>query len=213
MTAGFFVATILARHLTPKPLALLASSGIPTFRHPFFNSSVLIPAEPITEDEVEHLLAEPTSVGTCPSSVFETDMVLPSGAKNPHFDASSQPPSDRKGQDPNRGIFYDYFLYRNDFPAYVGKVDTGFEWAVDKTKTLQEWPLTILLQGDADDDVDKAVCMSVADLLGSRAVLLMAKGQGHRFGRTSFLEDQSPGMDEIRSATRELENTVNYALN
>lgn len=211
------MATLVAHHCTPKPLALLASSGIPTFRHPFFNSSVLIPPVPTTKDQVEHLVAEPVSVGTCPSSVFDVDMLLPSGAKNPRFDAASQPPLDRKGQDPNRGILYDYFVYRDDFLSYVGMVDPGFDWAADTAnddaqKKLEDWPRTTLLQGDADDDVDKTVCASVAQLLGSRASLLMAKGGGHRFGRTSFLEDDGIGMDEIRSATRELENNVKSAL-
>lgn len=69
--AGFFLATIITHHLMPKPLALLANSGIPTFRHPFFNSSVLITPEPLSENELEQLLAEPVSIGTCPPSVFD----------------------------------------------------------------------------------------------------------------------------------------------
>lgn len=211
------MATLVAHHATPKPLALLASSGIPTFRHPFFNSSVPIAPEPTTEDDVQRFLAEPACVGTWPSSVFDVDMVLPSGGKNPRFDAASQKPPDREAQDPSRGILYDYFVYRNEFLARVGMVDPGFDWAADKTredtkKRLQDWPLTTLLQGDADDDVDKAVCASVAELLGNSAVLLMAKGGGHRFGRTSYLEDEGLGMDEIRSATRQLENNVDSAL-
>jgi hypothetical protein len=206
---GFFVATIIAHYLTPKPLALLSFTGIPTFRHQWFNSSVLIPTEPIKEDEVEHLLAEPVTVGTTPPSVFHLDMLLPSGAKNPGFEASSQLPFDRQCQDPNRGLLYDYFLHGNDFLAFVDSVDAGFSWATDATNSkLDDWPSTIFIQGDNDEDVDKDVCISVAKSLGPKAKLIIAQGQGHLFEGRSFIEDKTPGMDAIRLAIRALEDAL-----
>lgn len=147
-------------------------------------------------------------------------MVLPSGAKNFHYDASSGGPVDTKGQDPSRGMLYEYLVYHNEFLDYVGKIDPGFDWAADKTKDetnekLSKWPFTIFLQGDEDKGVDKDVCVSVSSSRGlaSKAILFMAKGQDHLFGRTCFLEDDGPGMDEIRLATRMLENAVDTALN
>jgi len=191
----------------------LASSGIPTFRHPFFNSATELTAEPIPEYEVERLLAEPIAVGTTPSSVFNIESLLPSGAKNPDFDASSQPPVDRKGQDPYRGILFDYFLRGDDFVPLVEKVDLGFAWGKDANSLkLKTWPFTILLQGDKDEDVDKDVGVSVRENLGARSMLLMAEGQGHRFGRTNFLEDDFPGVEEIKLALRTLTIAVTGGL-
>ncbi|KAB5540339.1 Alpha/Beta hydrolase protein [Coniochaeta sp. 2T2.1] len=213
-SAGFFLATLIAHHLTPKPLALLASSGIPTFRHPFFNSSHQISNDPVEDDDVERILAEPVSVGTCPSSVFDVNSLHPNGAKKRDFDPSSTVPVDRMGQHPYRGIIYDYLVQRNEYLAYVGNIDPGFDWATNKTgnqKKLDEWPQTVMLQGDKDEDVDMDVCFSVATKLGDRAHLIMSRGQGHRFGRESFLEDE-PGMDEIIMAVIELEKFVQKAL-
>ncbi|TDZ20085.1 hypothetical protein Cob_v007308 [Colletotrichum orbiculare MAFF 240422] len=47
-SAGFFMAALTAHHLTPTPIALLSITGITTFRHHFFNSSVLLTPEPVT---------------------------------------------------------------------------------------------------------------------------------------------------------------------
>ena len=193
---------------------MLASSGIPTFRHPFFNSSRQISNDPIEEDDIEQILAEPVSVGTCPTSIFDTNSLHPSGAKNHEFDRSSMAPVDRNGQHPYRGIVYDYLVQSNEYLAYVSKVDPGFDWATAKTsdRKLSEWPKTVLLQGDRDEDVDMDVCRSVATKLGDKADLIMSPGQGHRFGRESFLEDQGPGMDDIMKAVTVLENFVRQAI-
>jgi acetyl esterase/lipase len=214
-SGGFFPATLIAQHLTPKPLALLSYTGIPTFRHPFFNSSTLIPPEPITEEEIRHLETEPVSVGTTPTVVFSVDMVLPSGLKNPDFQPSFHSQVDSHGQDPNRGLLYYYYLQENRFVPLVGSVDLGFDWASDPASSskLVEWPFTILIQGDEDVDVHMDVCVSVARSLGpAKAKLIMAPGQGHRFQKTSFIEDVGPGMDEIRTAMRELELAVDRNL-
>lgn len=213
-SGGFFMATLIAQHLTPKPLALLSYTGIPTFRHPFFNSSTLIPPEPITEEEIKHLVTESVSVGTTPTVVFSVDMVLPSGLKNPDFQPSSHNQLDGHGQDPNRGLLYYYYLHENRFVPLVGSVDPGFRWASDPASSkLADWPFTILIQGDKDIDVDMDVCVSVAESLGpAKAKLIMAPGQGHRFQKTSFIEDVGPGMDEIRTAMRDLELAVDRNL-
>lgn len=210
------MATIVAHHSAPKPLALFSITGIPTFRHPFFNSSTLIPPDPISEEEVEHLLVEPVSVGTNSATVFELDMLLPSGAKNLHFQESAQPASDVSGQDPNRGILYDYYLYDNAYVSLVGGVDAGFDWAKDAASSpkLEEWPVTVFIQGDADVDVDKDVCASVAQLLGDKkGRWCIAVGQGHLFEKASFIEDEGPGMDVVRQAVDELDRAVAAGLN
>lgn len=208
------MATIIAHHLEPKPLALLASSGIPTFRHPFFSSGTILTEELVEDDDIERFSDEPVSVGTTPSSVFGIDSVLPSGEKNPDFKTSSVPPVDRKGQDPNRGMLYEHLVRTDSLLPFVHVVDPGFMWANDRKnpRALEDWPFTILLQGDKDEDVDQDVCQSVSDSLGNRALLIMVKGAGHRFGRTSFLEDRVLGMDKIQLATQVLEWAVADSL-
>ncbi|KAK3389779.1 Alpha/Beta hydrolase protein [Podospora didyma] len=218
-SAGVFLATLIAHHLTPKPLALLSICGIPTFQHPFFNSSVLLPPDPITEEEVERYITEPVSIGKSPYSpeaVFSTEMLLPGGAKNPNF--TRNPISLRKGsdQDLNRGLLYDYYLYENMFPILVGSsVDPGFDWTATDAEKLKQWPITILIQGDADDAVSPEVCSSVAEKLGTgKAVYCEAKGQDHLFEKTKFLEDALPGapgskaMTAVLKAINELGNAV-----
>jgi len=194
-SAGFFLAALAAYHLTPAPLALLSITGIPTFRHPFFNSSVLIPSEPITEDDVAHYISEPVAVGRSvfdTSGVFDIRCLLPSGTRNPSFQADKKLPEGFT-DDPNRGLLYDYFLYENLFLDFVGGVDPGFDWArgatdAEKAK-LRDWPVTILIQGDDDMDLSPELGVSVAERLGEKGVYFEAKGQGHLFEKGSFLED------------------------
>jgi acetyl esterase/lipase len=214
-SAGFFLATLIAHHLTPKPLALLSASGIPTFRHPFFTSPTLPSLEPIADRDIDRLVAEPVSVGTSPSSVFLTDMLLNSGLKNPEYRPHGAAELDTERRVTNRGMLYIHYLQRNLFMPLVGGVDPGFEWASNpaaKAK-LADWPFTILLQGDHDEDVDWGVCDSVAKSLGpAKAKIFIAAGQGHRFGRESFLEDNDPGMDQVLSAVKELDRAVSNAM-
>ncbi|KAK0723600.1 Alpha/Beta hydrolase protein [Lasiosphaeria miniovina] len=220
-SAGFFLAAIIAHHLNPKPIALLSITGIPTFQHAFFNSSTLIPPEPIREEDVEHLVSEPISVGMSPydaAAIFFTDKLLPGGARNPDFQPPLRPPSPAsESQDINRGLLYDYYLYENMYPALVSSVDPGFEWAreeLQKSK-LNDWPLTVFIQGDKDTDVSPDVCADVAEWLGDEAaVLCMAKGQHHLFEKAWFLDadpqqaqDGDP-MDAVRRAVAELDKAV-----
>jgi hypothetical protein len=206
------MATIVAHHSTPKPLALLSITGIPTFHHPFFNSSTLIPPSPIKEEDIEPFLIESVAVGSTPPNTFHLNMLLPSGSKNPHFEA---PAKTRSEQDPNRGMLYDYYVYENAYVPLVGSVDPGFDWAEDATQSsrLAEWPVTVFIQGDADDDVNIDVCASVAKRLGTKkGRLFVAEGQGHLFEGTMFLEDETPAMDAVRRAVDDLDQAVAEGL-
>ena len=210
---GFFMATITAHHLAPKPLALLSITGIPTFQHPFFNSSYLIPPEPISEEEVEPYLVGPATVGKTPypPSVFYLERLLPSGAKNPDFEEPKQVLGMDPSQDPNRGLLYDYFLYLNAYEPLVSSVDPGYEWASNGSQVsrLAEWPVTVLIQGDADDDVKMDVCADTARWLGEeKGRLYVAKGQPHLFEMAKFLEDRTPGMEAVRQALHALDAAV-----
>ncbi|KAK0642207.1 Alpha/Beta hydrolase protein [Cercophora newfieldiana] len=190
-SAGFFLAALVAHHLSPPPLALLSITGIPTFRHSFFNSSTLIPPEPITEDEIALFVSEPVTVGRHifdPSGVFSLASLLPSGAKNPSFQPDKKLPEGFT-EDPARGLLFDYYLYENLFLDLVGSVDPGFDWAAADEAKLGKWPMTIFFHGDDDDDVNLDVCTSVVKSLGDRAQFFMAKGQGHLFEKAYFLED------------------------
>lgn len=162
---------------------------------------------------MEKFLVEPVSVGATPANVFDLGMLLPSGSENPHFQATAKPAS---GQDPNRGLLYDYFLYDNTFVPLVGSVDPGFDWAQDAAQSskLAEWPVTVFIQGDDDDDVAMDVCASVAKRLGGKkGRLCIAKGRGHLFEGARFVDDEAPGMDAVRRAVDELDQAVAASLN
>ncbi len=221
---GFFLATLIAHHLTPKPLALLSITGISTFRHSFFNSSYLIPPEPIPELDVEQYLREPVSAGHSifdPSAVFYPDQLLPDGSRNPDFVRPAKVPA-KYNQDPNRGLLYDYYLYENMFLALVDNVDVGFDWAEDGTEEgrakLREWPVTVFVHGSGDDDVAPAVCQDAARKLGpGKGIYIEAKDQPHLFERTKYLEEIEQGeagenpLRAVAKATAELDRIVQGA--
>jgi acetyl esterase/lipase len=190
-SAGFFLATLVAHHLTPPPLALLSITGIPTFRHAFFNSSTLIPPEPVTEDDISQYVSESVTVGRHifdASGVFSTTSLLSTGEKNPAWIPNKKLPEGFTS-DPNRGLLYDYYLHENLFLDMVGGVDAGFDWAEVNEQKLRTWPTTIFIHGDDDADVDLDVCTSVVKRLGGKAERFLANGKGHLFERGCFLED------------------------
>ncbi|KAK3935274.1 lipase 2 [Diplogelasinospora grovesii] len=212
-SAGFFMAALIAHHAKPKPAALLSITGIPSFRHPFFNSSTLIPPTPVKEEEVDPFIAEPVSIGNSafPPAIFYLDCLLPSGSKNPTFEVPDEVLSPGVGQDPSRGMLYDYFLYDNAFLSMVGSVDLGFDWARDESQRsrLTAWPVTIFIQGDDDPDVSPSVCEDVVQALGrEKAKLCLAKGRAHLFEKTSYVEDTDEGMDAVRHAIDELDKSL-----
>ncbi|KAK3354058.1 Alpha/Beta hydrolase protein [Lasiosphaeria hispida] len=195
-SAGFFLATLLAHYETPKPIALLSITGIPTFRHPFFNSSKLIPPDPITEDEIEPFVAEPVSVGKSVANtldVFDIDKLRPDGARNPIYKPTALP--SRLDQNSTRGLLYDYYLYNNMYCDLAGTVDPGFLWPRE-FKVPSQWPVTIFIQGDQDVDVSPRVSIDVAAKLGQTAVYCEAKGQEHLFESRSFLDSTDMNQNE-----------------
>jgi hypothetical protein len=192
----------------------LSITGIPTFRHTFFNSSVLLIPEPIKEEETERWVSAPVSVGMNASrAAFYLDSLLPSGDRNPDWVLPPGKPKGFQGED-GRGILYDYYLHENMHLPLVSDVDPGFEWAKDATskEKLAAWPKTILIQGDADEAVSPDVSVSVANALGRKAVLCMAKGQEHLFESGNFIEDVTPGMPAVQNAVRALNDAVKAAL-
>jgi hypothetical protein len=50
------MASLIAHHAEPPPAALLGITAIPTFRHPFFNTSVLMTPEPIKDEDMPPLI-------------------------------------------------------------------------------------------------------------------------------------------------------------
>ncbi|KAK1749767.1 alpha/beta-hydrolase [Echria macrotheca] len=215
-SAGNFLATLIAHHLTPKPLAVLSITGIPTFRHRFFNSSVLIPSEPVTEDDVAPFVSGPVTIGrdaSHPLSVFDVHKLDASGAKNPLFVPGDRLPPEW-AHDPERGLLYDFYLHENLFLDFVGSVDPGFDWAENKSdpEKLKNWPTTIFIQGDADDDVEADVCSSVASALGDKAMYFEAKGMPHLYERHMFLEDiengTGPGEVAVKQAITALDGVI-----
>ncbi|KAI8305370.1 Lipase 2 [Colletotrichum sp. SAR11_240] len=214
-SAGFFMASLTAHHFTPSPIALLSVTGITTFRHRFFNSSVLLTPEPIAESQMSHHLAAAVSVGTTSANnpqVFHLDKLLPDGTKNANFDVTTVPITEDGNTDEfPRGCLYDYYLYRNEFPGLVGDIDPGYEWAkaASAKDKVAAWPPTTIIQGNSDEDVDLAVSTHMVGCLGEdKAKLFLAEGQPHRYEATRFLEDDVDGMDAVRQAVSNLEADV-----
>ncbi|EQB53620.1 hypothetical protein CGLO_06635 [Colletotrichum gloeosporioides Cg-14] len=198
-----------------SPIALLSVTGITTFRHRFFNSSVLLTPEPIAESQMSHHLAAAVSVGTTSANnpqVFYLDKLLPDGTKNANFDVTTVPITEDGNPDEfPRGCLYDYYVYRNEFPGLVGDIDPGYEWAkaASAKDKVAAWPPTTIIQGNADEDVDLAVSTHMVGCLGEdKAKLFLAEGQPHRYEATRFLEDDVDGMDAVRQAVSNLEADV-----
>jgi hypothetical protein len=212
--AGAFLACLIGHHATSKPLAILSITGIPSFRHSFFESSVLLVPEPIKEEEVDRYLSAPVSVGLNASrAAFYPESLLPSGDKKPEWVQPLGKPKGWQGDD-GRGMLYDYFLYSNMFLPQVSDVDLGFAWTKDDSgkEKLAAWPTTVVIQGDADVDVSPDVSISVAKALGSKAVLFIAKGEEHLFENCNFIEDKTAGMNTVREAVEALDGAVKKAL-
>ena len=185
------MATLTAHHnLTPPPLALLSITGIPTFQHPFFSSSVLLSPEPPTPSCVSPLLSRPVSIGTpIPSrpSVFTIDKLSPSGGKNPEY---TRP----KKEEEEAPSLYDYYLYHNEFPPLVSPIDPGYP-------APRAWPPTVIIHGNDDYEVSVDVSLHMQETLGEENVkLFVAEGQGHLFEEASWWEDGAPGMEAVREA-------------
>ncbi|KAI0107819.1 alpha/beta-hydrolase [Nemania sp. FL0031] len=214
-SAGFFCAAQVAHHLQPQPLALLSITGIPTFRHGFFNSSTLISPEPFTKAQVQKYFDEPVSVGQTPvseSMVFYLDSLTKSGTKRSGYERpkTTHSPSDSESE-VSRGCLYDYYVYENAFLPMLGPLDKGYEWAQSdlNAQKLAHWPPTIFIHGDSDPDVDIDVPIQAARNLGpEKAKFIIAKGQEHLFEAASFLEDEGVGMEAVRHAVKELDKAL-----
>lgn len=198
------MATLTAHHnLIPPPLALLSITGIPTFQHPFFSSSVLLTPGPLSETDMAPHLSRPLSVGKPKPgrpAVFTHDKLTSSGAKNPEY-----PAQEEKGEEEEEppGL-YGYYLYRNEFPSLVDPIDPGYT-----TKTRPDWPVTVIIQGNDDYDVSVDVSLYMLDVLGDEKVkMFVAEGQGHLFEEASWWEDEGPGMEVVRDAVGCLEDIV-----
>lgn len=185
------MATLIAHHnLAPSPLALLSITGIPTFQHPFFSSSVLLTPQPPTPTSVSPLLSRPVSVGTPMSSrhpVFTLDKLTPPGGKNPEYT-----PPKKEGEGEEAPGLYEYYLYHNEFPSLVRPIDPGYP-------APRAWPPTVIIHGNDDYDVSVDVSLHMQEALGEVKVkLFVAEGQGHLFDEGSWWEDGGPGMEAVR---------------
>ncbi|KAK1245996.1 hypothetical protein MKX07_005065 [Trichoderma sp. CBMAI-0711] len=211
-SGGFFMAALIAHHCHPKPLALFSIEGINTFRHRFFNSSVLIPDEEIPHAALEKHIAGPMQVGDMKpdESTFVLNKLTPEGAKNPDF-APPKAPEQTSSDESHRGMLYDYYTFNNSFVDLVGDVDPGYQWAKqpDAKDRVAEWPKTVVFHGNNDPDVELNVSEEMRDRLGEdKVTLFVAKGQPHLFELEKFMEDDAPGMDAVRQAVAKLDEIV-----
>ncbi|GAW11795.1 hypothetical protein ANO14919_011470 [Xylariales sp. No.14919] len=210
-SAGFFCAALIAHHLQPQPLALLSITGIPTFRHPFFNSSNFIAPECLDELKMRKYLDRSVEVGSEPiaeSMIFSPDSLTKSGGRNTGYQHPKPRPI------PPSGNLYRYFLSKNAYIPMLGSVDPGFEWAESDSQRLRlaNWPITIFIHGNKDVDVGIDVIIEVVRNLGpEKAKLMIAEGQTHLFEATCFLEDKGVAMDTVKCAMKELDEAVSRA--
>ncbi|KAF4459460.1 hypothetical protein FALBO_13787 [Fusarium albosuccineum] len=215
-SAGFFTSAVIANHCSPPPLALFAISGIHTFRHSFFNSSTLILPEPIEYSDMAEFIAGPIEVGKNDEgsiATFELDKLLADGSKNPNYKAPETPvvPNPPKY---TRGALYEYYIYKNAWVDLLGEIDPGYTWAQnpDNGERVKSWPPTVLLHGDADRHVPLDIPQKMQECLGDDKVkLVVAEGQEHLFETFYYLEDDKPGMDQVRMALKCLDDIVSAA--
>ncbi|GAW25876.1 putative endomembrane protein 70-like protein [Rosellinia necatrix] len=208
---------MVAHHLQPQPLALLSITGIPTFRHSFFNSSTLISSELPTESRVQKCLEGPLCVGTRPEgdlTIFDPASLTESGTKRLTYERPepAQNILEYDAKNPRKGL-YSYLMYKNAFVPLLESIDLGYEWAKTNPQgsKLAQWPATVFIQGDNDHDVNADVTIQVARDLGQgKARLIIAEGQGHLFEATSFLKDTGVGMDAVRRAIKELDEVLSH---
>lgn len=210
---GAFLATLIAHHLEP-PIALLSISGILTFQHPFFQSSVRLTSSLISNEIAETFLQGPVVVGTSPTYdpwFFHMDMLQRStGMQNLTF-IHPRVPTFKKEEDTmaeNRRQLYELFVHHNEYNKMLGVVDPGFAWTKSEPSKCSKWPITIIVTGSKDEDVDKDVSISTANQLGGKALLFIAPDQPHMFEATKFLEDEVAEMNVIREAIKALVNYV-----
>ncbi|KAK5996865.1 hypothetical protein PT974_02210 [Cladobotryum mycophilum] len=206
--------------LQPPPVALLSIQGINTFRHPFFNSSTLLTPEPIPDSDMEDIISGPIQIGTTPvsdPSAFHTDKILPDASKNPHYKPPSPPPTaPQDNSEPNRGMLYDYYTYRNAWLDLVGSIDPGYDWARDSAakERAEKWPPTVIFHGNQDFDVPVGVSQFMYEKFGPAKVdLFIANDQPHLFELGSFIEDTDSGMVAVRQAVARLDVLVAKAYN
>lgn len=204
---------LIAHHLQPAPVALLSIEGINTFRHSSFNSSTLLTPEPLPDAEMEAVISLPLAVGVSPKgnpSVFEVEMLMPDGSKNPNY----KPPTPEVEVNPpkhSRGELYDYFTYKNSWLDLVGSIDPGYVWAKDggAKDRVSRWPPTVIFHGNEDFDVPLDVSQAMKQSLGDDKVkLIVADGQPHLFEGTKFIEDEAPGMEAVKEAVAVLDSLV-----
>ncbi|KAJ5979886.1 Endomembrane protein 70-like protein [Penicillium waksmanii] len=207
------MAAVAIHHLQPPPLALFSISGILTFQHPFFNSSIKLDQN-LAQADITPYLSGAVTVGYNPAYdewAFDPEMLTPSSSMRNHNYVRPTKPATMSSTDARsyqRRKLYEFFVNKNMYVEMVEGVDLGFDWATERHNKWNDWPPTIIVQGDNDDDVNKDVAIYVAKLLGEKAKLFLAERKGHMFEATAFLDDEVEGLDVVRRAARELENVI-----
>ncbi|KJZ68865.1 hypothetical protein HIM_11746 [Hirsutella minnesotensis 3608] len=155
-------------------------------------------------------IASPMAVGVSPpgaKAAFSVEKLRPDGSRNPDY---STPPYDGPSPNHSRSELYDYYTYKNAWLDMLGEVDPGYAWATEPSPVARErvdrWPPTVILHGDADDDVPLSVSEQMRDCLGRDKVsLFTAHGQPHLFELTSVIDDDVPEMGVVRDAVKRLD--------
>lgn len=205
------MAAIIAHQCESKPLALLSIQGINTFRHRFFNSSLLLAEQEIPPSTMEKFITGPMESGDDmhpDESAFVLDKLTSDGAKNPNY---RPPKTESTNRSIYRGMLYDYYTFNNSFVDLVGSVDPGYQWAKlpDAKDRVAQWPKTVIFHGNNDPDVELNVSEDMRNCLGEdKVTLIIADGQPHLYELEKFIEDDAPGMDVVRQSVARLDEIV-----
>lgn len=168
---------------------------------------------------MQPFIDEPLTVGETTSDdekCFSLAMLRPDGSRNPAYKPPQPAPAPLLNpSDPEvrRGMLYEYYIYKNAWVGLLGDVDPGYEWARetsdDSKARVQKWPPTVVIHGNGDTDVEVGVSEAMRDALGEdRVTLFVADGQGHLYETTRFIDEDAPGMDEVRQAVACLDEVV-----
>ncbi|VUC29474.1 unnamed protein product [Clonostachys rosea] len=141
--------------------------------------------------------------------MLHLDKLTAVGSKN--VDYVYPPGIEESAEATQRGPLYEYFIYKNQFLSLVGDSDRGYKWAKDPeySPKVKDWPVTIIIHGDADRGVPLDVSEQMRACLGQdKVIIFVAKDQDHLFELDKFIEDPGSEMDAVRSAVAYLIDIV-----
>lgn len=203
---GTYLAFLAARHykeLSPPPIALLSYYGIPSFKHPFFNTNHIIWGDQPQPREKFAALLDSKQVYTGYTSVSRSfDLASLDEELKPN--KSYQQPVDEPEADDRlpRPDLYDYYVQENLYPEIFKNVEKDVEPGPN-------FPKCVLIHGDDDPDAPLSLSEAFVQEVGQDiASFVVAPGKSHCFDDGFFIDDEGVEMDAVRKAWALLDDVV-----